>query len=881
MSTVEGPLDDRDSSSSEPPENLEPLDEEQDGSSDDAEDGNNSSADYRDSVIRHLLGGDSDNPLTEDTVPIAMLRPLLDGLVSELSRHEKNCRHAPAMLRPLAHMQVKALRREPATKAIWKALWTEREHPFVQGVIDGWLEFAEELADDCVSGAVYEEEPLEELLSVGDPSNNIAALASTLWGLGLDDPRRARLFQLLLLLHGRDRPTSAAPAKSADAASDAVKKLRNEVRELRAQVIKSEQQEKLLEGRLRRAEKDSVTHKSEADQRQVAYEVASRDREAAQSDLAEAGRRARSLADEKERFGKQVDRWRRRTDRLQEELAELQSGLSTATKRESTMTSELASVRRDLAELEQRFADLPTPEETVMRFIRDQEERIDLDLATREGGAKREAEQRHAALMKLERAFLDFQPEFRAPRPLPLIHKGPIRYWGLGGGDEVGASSYLIEIAGRRILVDCGIRVGKDLEELAPDLGGLAGIDAMVITHAHTDHLGWLPAVVRNFGHFDVYTSPETQDLIPVMLNDSLQQLTRLLVFRREKERHSGVAMDDLVKDPYERKDKDNALLRLWPLNWGQEIGLRGDLKITLFPAGHILGAAAVLIEGDGRKVVVSGDFATFSQRTVVGATWPEEMVRPDLLLMESTYGGDNHPSRDGQEGRLVERVSRLVKAGGVALIPCFALGRAQEVLSILEAAMESGAIDRFTVWIDGMIQKINAVYRSHGRLSLGLNFREVTTGGWTREEVIASALQEPCAIVTTSGMLAGGPGVEYAKRLLDNSNNRLFFVGYLDEESPGRKLMHLGSARPEDRHVDIVDEYGETQRIRAAVPAEKVQLSAHSDRQGLIETMRTLAPNHTVLVHGETSARESLAARLTEDGFSVDSGGLRFELET
>lgn len=847
----------------------------------DSEDSEGRQDDYRDAALRFLLGTAwCDDPPTEETVPRAALQPLVDLLADKLSHHERGCRHAPAVLRPLAHMQARLLRRDPMAATIWKALWTERDHDFIADVIAVWLEGQKSLAQDCRADTL-DEGVLYEALSE-DEHRRLPVLATTLWCLGLDDSTRDRLFRLVvsLVLFMDRTPDREVLPKPADAPAPPSKRIRDELRDLRARATKADQQEKALRSRIRQLERDAQAALTTADEARRLMEEATQARNLERAEREEVEKSLRITAEDVDRLGKQSDKARRRIKDLQDLVADLQLQLSTATKRESTMTSELASVRRDVEQLQQRLASLPRPEEAVHQFICTQEKEINLDRAIKQGGERKAAEERHAKLMKLERAFLDFCPEFRAPRPPPLIRQGPLRYWGLGGADEVGASAYLIEIAGRRILVDCGIRVGRDLEELGPDLGSVERIDAMVLTHAHTDHVGWLPAAVRNYDHFEVYTSPETQDIIPVMLEDSLLQLTRLLSFRREKERYGGVPPEESFPDPYERTDKDNALLRLRPLEWRQDIGLRGDLRITLFPAGHILGAATVLIEGDGRRVVVSGDFAAFPQRTVVGAAWPEELYRPDLLILESTYGDTNHPSRDGQENRLIEEVSRVVRAGGVALIPCFALGRAQEVLTILSEAMESGAIERFPVWIDGMIQKVNAIYRMHGRLSLGEDFHEVMTEGWSRDEIITRSRQEPCAIVTTSGMLAGGPGVEYAQRLLTNGNNRLFFVGYLDEESPGRKLMRLGSARPQDRYVEIQDEYGEAVRIQAAAPARKVQLSAHSDQQALIESVQVLAPASTVLVHGENSAREGLAERLSEAGWLVDAAGKRFESE-
>ncbi|MGH8018175.1 MAG: MBL fold metallo-hydrolase RNA specificity domain-containing protein, partial [Opitutaceae bacterium] len=223
--------------------------------------------------------------------------------------------------------------------------------------------------------------------------------------------------------------------------------------------------------------------------------------------------------------------------------------------------------------------------------------------------------------------------------------------------------------------------------------------------------------------------------------------------------------------------------------------------------------------------------------------------------------------------------VKALVGSGGVALIACFALGRAQEVLSILDAAMSSGALPKFPVWIDGMIDKVNEVYRSHGRLSLGENFHEVRTEGWEREEVVSRIQEQPSVVVATSGMLTGGPMVFYAQQLARQMNVRLFFSGYVDEDSPGGQALRLLGPGGVPAEITVPDDYGVRQTIQVRVAPDRVRLSAHADQNDLVGIIERYEPENVVLVHSEAKAREALTTRLSRGRFRVSADPRSFAL--
>ncbi len=829
---------------------------------------------YESALVDHLLGPHLiPLPPTPESVPRSALQPLMDALVVAVSAHQRQSSHLPQQLRTHAGWRRRSLQQGSASEALWQALWNQRDHEFIRDhIIEAWLAANSDIVEAFDSGDAFTDVFFQAVLDKKDLQRELVKLSATIWALGLEVDNRVQMFRLTVAMIARTEETRHTvvpePEQTPQAARrDEERAIRRQTRELKKELQRATDRETHLKRALKQLEAQLELVRKELEAQHPAVVEAGRLTQDAQRKLDGSESRVQAERRAHEATERRVERLTRGRNALTGAMEEQKQALATARERETEITSQLAAARTSIREVNELLASIPDRVTQVWNFIRAEQDQVEQDLVITEGGPRRVAEARHAELKRLRRSFLELHPAFREDRPPPLIRRGPLRYRGLGGACEVGASCYLIELAGRRILVDCGIRVGRDLDEMYPDLASLASLDAIIVTHAHTDHVGWLPALVKQFDGCEIWTSPQSRDLIEVMLDDSYQQLMRMVGERRLRDKYSAGSSEEYPA-PYDRSDVKTALERLRPLRWGEEVGLRGDLRLSLHPAGHILGAATALLQGDGRTIVISGDFADFPQKTVPAVNWPLEAEGADLLIMESTYGlsTNERPPRASEEERLVERVSRLVRAGGVALIPCFALGRAQEVIRLLADAMQSGAISPFVVWIDGMIDRVNAVYRAQGLLELPDTFREVRTGEWTREEVIGSCRREPCAIVTTSGMMAGGPAVEYAQNLLSNRNNRLFFTGYLDEESPGKKLLNLTPPT----YVEVPGETGEMKRIHIAVPPERVQLSAHADRPALLRTVRDLSPKNVLLVHGDDDARASLGDELEANGFKL-----------
>jgi uncharacterized protein len=423
----------------------------------------------------------------------------------------------------------------------------------------------------------------------------------------------------------------------------------------------------------------------------------------------------------------------------------------------------------------------------------------------------------------------------------------------LGGADEVGASSILIEISGKRILVDAGIRpspkarwglAGDQLPDLS-QIDTMGGLDAILVTHAHSDHTGALELVTGRYPDAPVYATAPTIALTRVLHQDS----RRIMQTRLDEEGELPL-FDDLAVE--------RLMSAFTPVPYHTPLALGEGLAVTFFPAGHIAGAAMLGLESDEGNLLVTGDISISPQRTVDGARPPA--FRPDLLVVESTYGGRLHGNRAVQERKLVETAAQVIAEGGKVLIPAFALGRAQELLLILGEFQRRGELPSAPVWADGMVRAICQAYTSFAEsLPLSLQERGAKFFGGNIRPVQSQAQRQslvwesgPAIIVSSSGMLAGGPSLSYARTLASSPQHAILLTGYQDEESPGRQLQQVaergsGTIRLGKDKVDVQCRLG------------TYSLSAHADEGQIISLSETLQPEHIILVHGDQDARSSL----------------------
>lgn len=429
----------------------------------------------------------------------------------------------------------------------------------------------------------------------------------------------------------------------------------------------------------------------------------------------------------------------------------------------------------------------------------------------------------------------------------------------LGGAYEIGASCILLQINNKNILLDSGIRQSST-KDVLPDFRTIqekGGIDTIIISHAHLDHIGSLPIISKEYPHAKIYMNSMTKDLIRVLLYDSLKIMN-------SKEAEIPL---------YAEADVMNMLDRVKLLNFQVEREILDGIKLTFYQAGHIAGASCVYLSTNEGSVFYSGDFSIFSQRTVDGAKIPK--LRPDIAIFESTYGDKLHSNREVEEERLINIVRECIDNNGKMIIPAFALGRAQEVLLILKKALNNKKINGVKVYVDGMVKEINRVYKYNPlylKSSLGKkilrgiepfyddNIQPVMTKE-DREKILKD--KDPCIIVSSSGMLTGGPSQYYAEHIVTLDNGYIVITGYQDEEAPGRQLLQLLDSTEEEKFLEINNKV-----LPLKCKVERIGLSAHGDKGEIKALISTLSPKNVFFVHGDESIIESLAMEVQKECF-------------
>jgi hypothetical protein len=436
---------------------------------------------------------------------------------------------------------------------------------------------------------------------------------------------------------------------------------------------------------------------------------------------------------------------------------------------------------------------------------------------------------------------------------------GYVRLVTLGAFHEVGRAAMLIQAGASTVLLDCGINPGaQDPIQAYPrfdtDEFDLEKLDAVVISHAHLDHCGILPFLFKYGYDGPIYCSEPTAVLM------TLHQLDFLDVHSREGE-HS----------PFDQKDVREVVTHTIPLRYNVVTDVAPDMKLTLHNAGHILGSSIVHLHiGEGlHNVVYSADFKF--GRTMMLDPAMAQFPRAETLIIESTYGGpdDIMPDREGVEGRLVSIVNETVEKGGKVLIPVPAVGRAQEIMLVLDAYMRNGALRELPVYIEGMVNEATAIHTAYPEylvrdikdqiLHKDANpfqseyFHPVTHPS-DREEIVAGG---PCVIIATSGMLEGGPAIDYFRHLAPDPRNTLAYVSYQVEGTLGNRIKN-GL-----KEVSLYAHDGKMEMVKVNMRVESIEgFSGHSDRNQLLAFVKRMMPKPTKIIvnHGERRKSDMFA---------------------
>lgn len=797
--------------------------------------------------------------LGPSTVPPKVLAIPIRMAVEDLIAHNKRCKnsrcpHVPSLLRKYRSMRPDAIRSGVAL--VHKVLWTDPKHELVVSIRTTLLKQYADVARKIVSGELTTSAHVSATLAeLGQDGPRI--LAAVLWACDFDGPSARAFFRCLVpLIDGAGASNSPKPHASDEGSLNRLKeRLRESARELR----KAKQTADHANSQLRPKERALENARRELQEANERNKTAEAELTKTRGLLEEANNDVAHTWHKFEGMSSVNGALRRDLNQLQKELREVDSG-------RSSYARQAALERRRVAQLKLKLESLPHGPDAVHEFLVTEEKRIQEDRLRLQGSPKLLADAAWTRHKTLETAFLDSYPAYRKQRPKKLVPKSTLKLLPLGGSSEIGRSCYLLQLGKHRILVDCGIKPNAT-EELHPDIDRIDRIDALIVTHAHGDHIGWIPALVHKFGKFEIYSSEATSALLPVMLEDSLHQYMRRMAVRRRIAMHSR--SQAVEAECYDGEDVRTVHELVSSLKFSEQEFLHfGGISVRLFPAGHILGAASVLIEDtSGRRIFFSGDISSFPQLTVPAAEWPDDVGDVDLLVLESTYAGKAaHKPMDESRAELIRFIQNVTEDhGGSVILASFALGRAQELLSLLLSARGKGDIGDIPIYVDGMINRINPIYRDFGKLAIGPDDIVEVSGKTDRDEICATAHSQPSIILTTSGMMNGGPVIEYAQKLLPDPRHRIVLAGYQDEGAPSKALIELGGNNTGKRVVQLKDENGDDIRIEAARPAFQVQLSAHADQPGLITYSRRMRPAAIALVHGVSAGQEQLRSRLLE----------------
>jgi len=434
----------------------------------------------------------------------------------------------------------------------------------------------------------------------------------------------------------------------------------------------------------------------------------------------------------------------------------------------------------------------------------------------------------------------------------------------LGSAGEVGRSSILVEASGIKVLIDAGIKLGKEIPEFPEiPLELPAEVSSLIISHAHLDHVGFIPMLVKHGFKGSIYCTKPTRDLMHLLLADALGIAKERM---KQGKLHSSAF--------YSQSDIDKAMKLVKVVDFKKSVSLGKGFSFKFYSSGHVIGGAQVLVQAEGKTLLYSSDINNRETSLLNGFEIPEEKI--DFLIVESTYGSrkDLLPSLKAVSKDFADAVNSTFIAGGKVLVPVFAIGRGQELMFILENYVRSGYLpSETTVFLDGMINSASKICRQNVvflRSEIPNRILHADDDPFkspvfkvpksrSKSEVLRC---EFCVILATSGMLTGGPSVFYFKKLAPEKRNLIALVGYQSAGSIGRELLNGA------KEIDV---FGKKVKVNALV--KKFAFSGHADFLGLLEYVRKTNPKKVFVVHGDSEKQpefaDALRKKLKKEVFS------------
>src|SRR6187200_453207 len=469
-------------------------------------------------------------------------------------------------------------------------------------------------------------------------------------------------------------------------------------------------------------------------------------------------------------------------------------------------------------------------------------------------------ENRHSKQERQQR-IITTEPSTRPPPQQPWpISREEVMLFCLGGVKQVGRSCFIVVTPESKVMLDCGINPGEALGLNAyPRLEwfnfNLDDLDAVIISHAHIDHQGFLPALFKYGYDGPVYCTEPTLPLMILLQTDSVK-----------------IAKSNGSYLPYEIRDINEVIKHCITLPYGKPTDISPDVTITLNNAGHIMGSATVHLNISGaHNILYSGDYKYAKTQLLDSAS--SIYPRVETLITESTYGNskDIMPDQSVVYRTFTDSINRTLTEGGKVLIPLPAVGRAQEIMLVIDKEMREGRLIESPIYIEGMISEASAIHMSYAHY-LGSDVRKsvfqginpfqseyftVVNGYGKRGEVFND--ENPSIIMATSGMLEGGPSVEYFKEIAPSPKNKIMFVSYQINGTLGRRV--LDGVMTE---VSMMDKSGKVKVIPVRCQTQRIDgFSGHSDFNQILNFVSRIRPKRVLVNHGEKSKSENVASTI------------------
>lgn len=436
-----------------------------------------------------------------------------------------------------------------------------------------------------------------------------------------------------------------------------------------------------------------------------------------------------------------------------------------------------------------------------------------------------------------------------------------ITFLPLGGGNEIGANCYYLSIGGAGIILDTGMHPLKSGWDALPDYSLIAErpIDHALISHAHQDHIAALPYLIKRYPYVQTAMTPQTLDLATFALHNAATIMMEQIPPEDTFKVYSHDEIDLLLR-----------IIREYPYDIPFDVSPfsahgRNTLQATFYDAGHILGSAGILLEAEDTSVFYTGDINMSGQSLEVKASLPR--ARVETLILECTLGATDSeaiPQWGAEASRFAKEANKIISNGGSVLVPVFAIGKTQEMLTMIWKQMEKGKLVKVPIFTGGMGRRINRVYDRH-RYRVPITDADFKLADIPQEKLIRSIpmhrfAKEPCIILASSGMVMPRTfSFRLAEQFLRESKCAIFTVGYMDPQTPGYRLLNA-------KKGDSIQLTDSSEPVKVACEIEKFRFSAHARREGLLEIVEKLRPANVILTHGDEDSVSWLGARILRD---------------